>query len=382
MSSYSANSVHAENGSSTTTCTYPTSVPPLGMHAHRSPIGSPSYGSETGRIVLHGNGRAGSEVRNVPFSNRSRMSVTPNDGFSRSFGAAGEALSLADGIHPLSGTKRVVDVPSSASSDLDVKSANGPNMRMSYTLPAGSTGSMEAAAQQYGLSRGPLHAHQEHQRRHGTEESPPPPPPLMLPTSSSPSSSVNDDSETKDMSHQTIHKCESCSKVYRHPSCLIKHRWEHTMYWKEASKFLMSKHQQVQLLEAAAILVGMDSNARSLPEEKALWPAAVSPPSSGLLGCEHFNFDTLMASKARNAAMQNDPAAAARMPYGTSAPPGPSVADMTMRARSMDGLHAPSKKPMYHPPTPVAVDEPAEEGDESGELNPVSYTHLTLPTKA
>lgn len=24
---------------------------------------------------------------------------------------------------------------------------------------------------------------------------------------------------------------------------------------------------------------------------------------------------------------------------------------------------------MYHPPTPVAVDEPAEEGDESGELN-------------
>ena len=141
------------------------------------------------------------------------------------------------------------------------------------------------------------------------------------------------------------------------------------MYWKEASKFLMSKHQQVQLLEAAAILVGMDSNARSLPEEKALWPAAVSPPSSGLLGCEHFNFDTLMASKARNAAMQNDPAAAARMPYGTSAPPGPSVADMTMRARSMDGLHAPSKKPMYHPPTPVAVDEPAEEGDESGELS-------------
>lgn len=48
------------------------------------------------------------------------------------------------------------------------------------------------------------------------------------------------------------------------------------MYWKEASKFLMSKHQQVQLLEAAAILVGMDSNARSLPEEKALWPVSVA----------------------------------------------------------------------------------------------------------
>jgi hypothetical protein len=47
----------------------------------------------------------------------------------------------------------------------------------------------------------------------------------------------------------TIFRCESCSKVYRHPSCLIKHRWEHSPHWKEANKFLLSKHQQVQLLE-------------------------------------------------------------------------------------------------------------------------------------
>ena len=26
-------------------------------------------------------------------------------------------------------------------------------------------------------------------------------------------------------SDQLLHKCESCAKVYRHPSCLIKHRW-------------------------------------------------------------------------------------------------------------------------------------------------------------
>lgn len=95
-----------------------------------------------------------------------------------------------------------------------------------------------------------------------------------------------------------IHRCESCSKVYRHPSCLVKHRWEHTVYWKEASKFLMSKHQQVQLLEAAAILVNLDGDARSLPEEKALWPAAVSPASSGLLGSDRVNFDKLMQRKA------------------------------------------------------------------------------------
>lgn len=95
-----------------------------------------------------------------------------------------------------------------------------------------------------------------------------------------------------------IHRCESCNKVYRHPSCLVKHRWEHTVYWKEASKFLMSKHQQVQLLEAAAILVNLDGDAASLPDEKALWPAAVSPASSGLLGSERHNFDKLMQKKA------------------------------------------------------------------------------------
>lgn len=95
-----------------------------------------------------------------------------------------------------------------------------------------------------------------------------------------------------------IHRCESCNKVYRHPSCLVKHRWEHTVYWKEASKFLMSKHQQVQLLEAAAILVNMDGDAASLPDEKALWPAAVSPASSGLLGSDRVNFDRMMSRKA------------------------------------------------------------------------------------
>ncbi|TFK23294.1 hypothetical protein FA15DRAFT_695131 [Coprinopsis marcescibilis] len=75
------------------------------------------------------------------------------------------------------------------------------------------------------------------------------------------------------------HKCESCSKIYRHPSCLIKHRWEHTPHWREASKFVLSKHQQVQLLEAAAILSHMSpaaSGGRSLPEDRSLWPSFLS----------------------------------------------------------------------------------------------------------
>lgn len=75
------------------------------------------------------------------------------------------------------------------------------------------------------------------------------------------------------------YKCESCSKVYRHPSCLIKHRWEHTPHWREASKFVLSKHQQVQLLEAAAILSHLSPNSStgtSLPEDRSMWPSFLS----------------------------------------------------------------------------------------------------------
>lgn len=84
-----------------------------------------------------------------------------------------------------------------------------------------------------------------------------------------------------------IFTCESCSKVYRHPSCLIKHRWEHSPHWREASKFLLSKHQQVQLMEAAAILSHLSpttSGGSSLPDDRSLWPSYLSggllPPPS------------------------------------------------------------------------------------------------------
>ncbi|CAE6529074.1 unnamed protein product [Rhizoctonia solani] len=78
----------------------------------------------------------------------------------------------------------------------------------------------------------------------------------------------------------TIFKCETCSKVYRHPNCLVKHRWEHSPHWREASKFLLSKHQQVQMLEAAAILSHISPSRNgmgtSLPEDRSLWPAYLS----------------------------------------------------------------------------------------------------------
>ncbi|KAF9920290.1 hypothetical protein BGZ65_011389, partial [Modicella reniformis] len=55
-------------------------------------------------------------------------------------------------------------------------------------------------------------------------------------------------------------KCPDCGKLYKHATSLLKHRWEHSMYWKSATKFLLSKHQQVQMMEAAAILLGMDES--------------------------------------------------------------------------------------------------------------------------
>ncbi|KAF9577162.1 hypothetical protein BGW38_007808, partial [Lunasporangiospora selenospora] len=54
------------------------------------------------------------------------------------------------------------------------------------------------------------------------------------------------------------HKCLDCGKTYKHPSCLAKHRWEHSIYWKPSTKFLFSKHQQVQMMEAASTLLGLD----------------------------------------------------------------------------------------------------------------------------
>ncbi|KAJ5103804.1 hypothetical protein N7532_004333 [Penicillium argentinense] len=60
-------------------------------------------------------------------------------------------------------------------------------------------------------------------------------------------------------------RCDRCGKGYKHGSCLSKHMWEHDPAWAITSKLLISKHQQVQLLEAATVLVNMTD----VPEESA-----------------------------------------------------------------------------------------------------------------
>ncbi|KKK18843.1 hypothetical protein ARAM_007627 [Aspergillus rambellii] len=70
-------------------------------------------------------------------------------------------------------------------------------------------------------------------------------------------------------------RCDRCGKGYKHGSCLSKHMWEHNPAWAITSKLLISKHQQVQLLEAASVLVNM--NLDDLPSDS---PEAESETSS------------------------------------------------------------------------------------------------------
>ncbi|KAK2737963.1 hypothetical protein FQN57_007317 [Myotisia sp. PD_48] len=65
-------------------------------------------------------------------------------------------------------------------------------------------------------------------------------------------------------------KCDRCGKGYKHSSCLTKHMWEHDPAWAVTSKLLISKHQQVQLLEAASVLVNMNIDPSVIPSDIAI----------------------------------------------------------------------------------------------------------------
>ncbi|KAK6380651.1 hypothetical protein LTS17_004851 [Exophiala oligosperma] len=74
-------------------------------------------------------------------------------------------------------------------------------------------------------------------------------------------------------------RCDTCGKGYKHSSCLTKHLWEHDPAWAITSKLLISKHQQVQLLEAASVLCNMTSEGSPLTPSDL--EAAVIDPSEG-----------------------------------------------------------------------------------------------------
>lgn len=58
-------------------------------------------------------------------------------------------------------------------------------------------------------------------------------------------------------------QCEVCGKSYKHRNCLSKHMWEHHESWEHTKKVCQTKHQQVQLLEAAQVLSEIISGVRS-----------------------------------------------------------------------------------------------------------------------
>ncbi|KAI9806265.1 MAG: hypothetical protein M1825_006380 [Sarcosagium campestre] len=82
-------------------------------------------------------------------------------------------------------------------------------------------------------------------------------------------------------------RCDKCGKGYKHSSCLTKHLWEHTPEWSYTSKLLISKHQQVQLLEAASVLVAMNVDGTPVEATKDSSSddhSSASPAASGSSG--------------------------------------------------------------------------------------------------
>ncbi|OZJ05039.1 hypothetical protein BZG36_02135 [Bifiguratus adelaidae] len=55
--------------------------------------------------------------------------------------------------------------------------------------------------------------------------------------------------------YRASYSCDVCGKQYKHRNCLVKHNWEHHECWETCLRFNLSKHQQVQMMEAAQILV-------------------------------------------------------------------------------------------------------------------------------
>lgn len=107
-------------------------------------------------------------------------------------------------------------------------------------------------------------------------------------------------------------KCEACGKGYKHVSSLAKHLWEHTPEWNVTKRLLILKHQLVQLLEAASILVGMNENGEK---------SARAPRRHSAFAREK----PLLGPKSRQGSVSQDP------------PSGPGGQSGDLRLRQMPG---------------------------------------------
>ena len=78
---------------------------------------------------------------------------------------------------------------------------------------------------------------------------------------------------------------------------LVRARWEHTPEWSYTSKLLISKHQQVQLLEAASVLVGMNQDAPESLESAKLNDSDHSSASPAASGTSEIQDDYLSSAE-------------------------------------------------------------------------------------
>eukprot|EP01134_Creolimax_fragrantissima_P002954 CFRG2954T1 len=71
-------------------------------------------------------------------------------------------------------------------------------------------------------------------------------------------------------------RCDKCGKKYKQRNSLYKHQWEHSEFWEPtARRFNMSKHQQVQAMQAAMQLMNFSTAGeydwtKDLPEVRFL----------------------------------------------------------------------------------------------------------------
>ncbi|KAI8325218.1 hypothetical protein GQ54DRAFT_295655 [Martensiomyces pterosporus] len=77
------------------------------------------------------------------------------------------------------------------------------------------------------------------------------------PSSSPEAGSMSPSGRSSSSPGRTSCVCGVCGKRYKHRSCLHKHLWEHHDAWEACLKYNLTKHQQVQMMEAAQVLVDM-----------------------------------------------------------------------------------------------------------------------------
>ena len=59
-----------------------------------------------------------------------------------------------------------------------------------------------------------------------------------------------------------IYLMKSLGKRYKNQICLQKHAWEHHQSWLYAKRLMLNKHQSVQIMEAAHILMNIVNSRR------------------------------------------------------------------------------------------------------------------------